>query len=65
MNSWTWMTSYFATREEGGSESTSCVIQEMLAGSHSLGGHWAKLISIPSNRVEGGSVRATSISQIL
>ena len=52
MNRWTWMTSYLETREAGGSESTSCVMLEMLPGSHSLGGHCAKLISISSNRVE-------------
>ena len=65
MKNWTWMASYFPTREAGGSESTSCVIHEMLAGANALVGHCAKLISIPSNRAESGSVWVPSISQIL
>ena len=41
--------SYASTSEEGGSASISCVIKEILAGSHSLGGHCAKLTSSPSS----------------
>ena len=43
----------------------SCSIQEMLDGSHSLGGHWEKPMSRPSSSAVAGSVRASSMSQIL
>ena len=65
MNSCTCMISYFSIRWLGGSAVQSTVCLNMFGGNHSTGGHWAKLMSSPSNWAVGARVRDTSSSQIL